>query len=281
MKYVDKNKNLKKLQKIELEMLKYFDEICHKHNLEYFLAYGTLIGAVRHQGFIPWDDDIDIYMKGQDYIKLVDILKDNKNKKYFFQSLETEKNYYLLWNKIRINNTVLIEKGWENIKVHKGISLDIFPLFDYPEDNSTYKKIARKYKISRLLIENNISPNGFYKSYGKFGKILSKILKLVPHSIRNKIVQKNVNYFANYSLNSSSYFSTDRGLIRKMNKNDFDKSILLKFEDKRFSCPSGYDHLLKGIYGNYMELPKEEDRVGHGEVYLCFNTKDDTNEQKK
>ena len=96
MKYVDKNKNLKQLQKVELELLKDFDEMCKENHVQYFLAYGSLLGAIRHKGFIPWDDDVDVHMFGKDYLKLTEALKDNKNEKYFFQSLETEKNYFSL-----------------------------------------------------------------------------------------------------------------------------------------------------------------------------------------
>lgn len=278
MKYVDKNKNLNQLQKVELEMLKYFDEFCKKNNLEYYLAYGTLLGAVRHEGFIPWDDDIDIHMKGKDYLKLVELLKNNDNKKYFFQSLETEKNYYLLWNKLRKNDTIFIEKGWENAKINKGISLDIFPLFEFPQEEKKFKKYIKKIKITRLLVENNLKPNKFINTYGRFGKILSKILRIIPQKYRNKIVINNIKYFSNYESNNDYYFSIDEGIDKKINKRVFSNKTLLKFEDTKFSCPIGYKEYLKTMYGNYMELPKEEDRVGHGEVFLCFNTKDDINE---
>ena len=278
MKYVDKNKHLKELQQKELEILKYFDKLCKKHNLEYFLAYGTLLGAVRHKGFIPWDDDIDVHMKGEDYLKLIDILKNNFDKKYFFQSIETEKNYYALWNKIRMKNTIFVEKGWENVNINQGIFLDIFPLIEYPDNNKSLKKIDTKIKITKLLIENNIKPNKFTHLYGKSGKILSKIFRLIPQSIRNKIALKNIKYLCNYKSNSGYYFSPDEGLQKKSKKIDFESSTNLKFEDCELKCPIGYDEYLKAIYNDYMTLPKEEDRIGHGEAYLCFNTKDDTDE---
>ena len=275
MKYVDKNKNLKKLQEHELEILKYFDKLCRDNNLEYYLAYGTLLGAIRHDGFIPWDDDIDLHMKGKDYLKLIELLKENKNKKYFFQSLETEKNYYLLWNKVRMNNTIFIEKGWENNEIHQGISLDIFPLIDYPENDKDKKKIDRIFKISKLLIDNNMKENKNYKSYGTSGKILSKVFKLIPQKIRNKIVIKNIKYLCQYESNNEYYYSTVWGTKKTFNKEWFKTSTDTNFEKKLFKTPIGYKKYLEKVYGDYMKLPKEEDRVGHGETYLCFDTTGD------
>lgn len=279
MKYVNKNQNLKKLQTKEIEILKYFDEICKQHDLEYYLAYGTLLGAIRHKGFIPWDDDIDIHMKGKDYIKLTNILKENQDQKYFFQSLETEPNYYLLWNKIRMNNTIFIEKGWEKNKIHQGISLDIFPLIEYPENLKDKKKIDRKLKITKLLIDNNMEENKNYKSYGISGKILSKIFKIIPQKLRNKKIINNINYLCNYESNSKHYFSTIRGTSKKFSKDCFSRTTKLAFETETFDAPIKSEKYLEEVYGDYMKLPKEEDRIGHGETYLCFNTQGVNNER--
>ena len=279
MKYVDKNKNLKKLQRKELELLKYFDNLCQENNLEYYIAYGTLLGAVRHKGFIPWDDDVDIHMKGKDYLKLIELLKDNFDTTYFFQSLETEENYYLLWNKIRMNNTIFIEKGWEDNNIHQGISLDIFPLLEWPENEKEKKKIDKIFKISKLLIDCNMKTNKNYKSYGMIGKILSKIFKLIPKKIRNKKIIKNINYLCNYKSNSEYYFSPDTGITQKISKSCFEKTTKLTFENEKFIAPRDYKKYLEEAYGDYMKLPDEKDRIGHGETYLCFDTTGDLDER--
>ena len=281
MKYCDKNKNLRKLQLKELDILKYFDSFCSKNKLKYFLFSGTLLGAVRHKGFIPWDDDVDITMSGSEYLKLAELFEKDKDDKYFFQSLETEKSYYLLWNKIRLNNTIFVEKGWEENDTHQGIFIDIFPLLEYPDNEKDKKIIARKIKISRLLIENNLKNNNYYKSYGKSGKILSKMFKLIPKFIRNKIAINNIKYLCNYKSNSGYYFVTDTGMDMKYKKEYFDKMVKLPFEDYEFLCPKDYHEVLEITYGDYMTLPKEEERRGHGESYLCFDTKDDLDEIKR
>jgi len=279
MKYVDKTKNLKKLQKIELEIVKYFDKVCDENNLKYYLAYGSLLGAVRHEGFIPWDDDVDMHMFGKDYLKIIDLLSINQDKKYFFQSLETEKNYYLLWNKIRLNNTIFIEKGWEDNEIHQGISLDIFPMIDYPDNIKDKKKIERIFKITKLMIDNNMKINKNYYSYGINGKILSKLFKLIPQNIRNKKIIKNIKFLCNYQSNSEYCFSLIRGTSKKYSKKAFKEITKLKFEDSKFNAPSDYDLYLREVYGDYMKLPPEEERIGHGETYLCFDTTGDKDDK--
>ncbi len=279
MEYIDKNKYLKELQEYELDILKYFDKICKDNNLEYFLAYGSLIGAMRHKGFIPWDDDVDVCMKSSDYLKLCEILKENKDDKYFFQSIETDKNYYLFWNKIRLNNTIFVEKGWEKNDVHQGIFIDIFPLLDYPDEKDK-KKIDRKFLITKLLLACNLKDNKFYNSYGKAGKLLFKLFKIIPQFIRNKIANNNINYLCKYNSNSKYYYVTDEGTKYKYNKEWFDETITLPFEKYNFLCPKESDKFLRSYYGDYMKLPPQEERVGHGECILCFDIKGDHDDKK-
>ena len=129
------NKELKKLQKIELELLIEFDRICNKHNLKYVLVGGTLIGAIRHKGFIPWDDDIDISMPRNDYNKFIEIQKKELNhNKYYFQSMETNKNFGLPFGKLRRKDSIYCESTCPIARNEQGIWIDIFPI-DKISDN--------------------------------------------------------------------------------------------------------------------------------------------------
>ena len=231
MKLVDKNKNIKKLQKKELEIMKYFNNFCEENNIKYYLAYGTLIGAVRHHGFIPWDDDVDIFVSGEDFLKLKEVFnKKIHNNKYFYQTLQTENNYYLLWDKVRLNDTIFVEEGWENNDINNGIFIDIFPLLEYPDTEKEEKKFIRKYKFIRLLVEANINNNkSRYNNYGFIGKILSKFIKILPQVIRNKIVIKNIKYLCLYKSNSKYYYSLDEGLKIKFLKKPFENIKTVKF----------------------------------------------------
>ena len=279
MRILDRKKDLKRLQENELEILSYFDEFCKKNNLEYYIAYGTLIGAVRHKGFIPWDDDVDVFMKGEDFLKVQEIFNNkNTDKRYFLQSLESEKNYYLLWNKIRLNNTIFVEKGWEENQINNGFFIDIFPLMDYPVGKLKQKLTSIKIKVTKLLINNNIKYNLKYDTYGFFGKILSKIFKLIPQKIRNKIVIRNMKKLCEYRSNSEYYYSIEEDLKVKFKKDFFEEKILLPINEKMFYAPKKYDECLKISYGDYMKLPPEEERAGHGEVYVKFEEEKDEKE---
>ena len=118
-----------------LDMVKDIDAVCKKHNIEYYLAYGSVLGAVRHQGFIPWDDDFDIMLKYEDYNKFMKACQEDLDtKKYFVQTLETDPNYYLSFGKIRNIQTTLIEENNKFENMVNGVYIDVFPLVGYPEE---------------------------------------------------------------------------------------------------------------------------------------------------
>lgn len=119
---------LRKLQMVELEILNEFVRLCEKHDLRYYLVGGTLLGAVRHQGFIPWDDDIDVAMPREDYDSFAKIAPQELNSQYFYQSPDTDPHYFLTYAKVRKNGTEVYEERFENSRFHKGIFIDIFPL---------------------------------------------------------------------------------------------------------------------------------------------------------
>ena len=123
---------LRKLQLTELEILDEFVRVCDSHGLRYYLIGGTLLGVVRHQGFIPWDDDIDVCMPRADYDRLAEIWGREASSRFFYQSPDTDPHYFLTYAKIRLNGTEVYEERFEKAKFHKGIFMDIFPLDPCP-----------------------------------------------------------------------------------------------------------------------------------------------------
>ncbi len=255
----------KKLKEYEVKILDKLVEICEKHDIEYFLAYGTLLGAVRHKGFIPWDDDIDVYMKPSDYYKFKSVMVSNKEEGYFYQALETEKYHSLTFSKLRMNNTSVIEEKLKKEDIHNGIYIDIFPLLPFFDDDKLNKKFFSRMKLLNLLIEADLKDRSKYNHYGRFGKVMSKIFKLIPRRIRNILAR---NMLKKILLPSDEY----NKYICMFDNNVFDKKLFsestdVEFEGKKYTSPKNYDKYLTDIYGDYMTPPPVDKRYGH-----CFES---------
>ena len=134
-------------KEILLDMLKYVDEICKKNNIKYFLYGGTLIGAIRHKGFIPWDDDLDICVPYKDYRKLITLLK--QDNKYNVHNPYDNEDYYYFFTKLTDKRTILIEDNYNRIK-DMGVFLDIFPFYHLPDSIEEYNKLYKKKKKKNI-----------------------------------------------------------------------------------------------------------------------------------
>lgn len=270
--------DVNKLKEYELKILDEFVSICENNNLNYYLAYGTLLGAIRHKGFIPWDDDIDVYMKGQDYYKLKKIMLKNNESKYFCQSLESEKYYNLSFAKIRMKNTLALEEKTKDEPFNKGIFIDIFPLIPYPTNKKDQKKFRRKIKLYNLLVESDMKNKTKYNNYGNVGKTLSKIFKIIPRSFRNIVAKRTLKKIILYNKEFDNYICIFDNII--FDKQIFANSIKVEYENKKYYSPKEYDKYLTTIYGDYMTPPKEEDRKGHSFIEVKFENEDDIIETK-
>ena len=257
----------------EVKILDYFSDFCDKNNLDYYLAYGTLLGAIRHKGFIPWDDDIDVYMTGKDYYLLKNKI-DNISDEYFYQSLETEKYYNLTFAKIRLNGTKAIEEKARYEKIeNKGIYIDIFPLIPYPDSEKERKLFWKKVNLLSLLIEADLVNMNKYKNYGKVGKILSRIFKVVPRKIRTFFARRLLKSLILYNGVYDNYVCiVDKKIFKKSFFNNSAKAL---FEGKKYKIPKEYDKYLEAIYGDYMQLPKIEDRKTHSFIEVDFGKDSD------
>lgn len=245
---------LRKLQLAKLDSIHEVERICKKHSLRFFIDYGTLIGAVRHRGYIPWDDDIDLCMPVSDYNKFLEIAKEELSSKFFMQTAETDPPYSLPFIKIRTNGTTDLYIPWKNKKIHQGLSLDIFVIF--PLANNKILR-AIQYKAAMLY---KLTYTGRIFTYNKAIYYLQKFLCLAPKFWRK------VTYplFAKYSEEKATHFShlieEPRGLIEKEGLFPF---VPLTFEDKEYPSPNNFDKYLRSLYGDYMTPPPEKERTGH------------------
>ncbi|MDE6655547.1 MAG: LicD family protein [Anaeroplasmataceae bacterium] len=255
---------LKKLQDIEIELLQEVDRICQKHNLVYTLAFGTLLGAVRHQGFIPWDDDIDIWMPREDYNKFKEICKTELNEKYFYQSHSTDKKYYYVFDKLRVNNTVFKETFLAKHKMHHGVFLDIFPL-DYVADKPSKRK--RQYFLFHFYRTGLISKFVDIKARKGKKKFMAMILKLLylffPMRFLYKKANKHATKYQHIPQKYYTDFSVGLGRVDDMYLlpvEYFKDIIRVPFGPIEANVPKQYDELLRKTYGDYMQLPPVENR---------------------
>jgi lipopolysaccharide cholinephosphotransferase len=258
--------SLRDAQMIMVDILKDVHELCEKHGLKYFLDAGTLIGAVRHKGFIPWDDDVDIGMLREDYNKFLEIAKNELPEHLFLQTFETD-NYYDIYPvpcKVRYNNTILFEAGTtENHKMHNGVYIDVFPYDSLPKHNFIYK-IQRMLSYNILKSFKRIKDTPEKLSFKN--RITFSFYRLVIKLFPNKRRLKLFNYLTTWNDVNSEYmgYGVDTYWSEYIyKKSDYFDLAKLEFEGQYFYAPKNYDAILTQLYGDYMTMPKVEDRVWH------------------
>lgn len=235
------------------EMVKDIDNICKKHNIKYYLAYGSCLGAVRHKGFIPWDDDFDIIMKYDEYLKFLDVCQEELDKEtYFVQTLDTDPNYYLSFAKIRNIKTTLIEENNKDEKMINGVYIDVFPLVGYP--NNKFKQLILKINRAFVLSANRNVINN---------KLLYNIFKMILKIVGKKRIIKYctrqcVKYKCEDHEQIISVFDGDGIQIGLTSNNVLGKPKRVKFEDLKLPIPENYDVYLKNLFGDYMKIPSKE-----------------------
>lgn len=260
---MDSQKLTKDLQRVEMEMLIVFIEICQKYHLKYFLIGGSCLGAIRHHGFIPWDDDIDIGMPRRDYEIFCEIASKELGDSYFLQNFDTEPNCGLVFGKIRKNGTILSETYSHHIDMNQGIWIDIFP-YDYVYENSVFRKIhfyfyllIKDLYIIKCGYKNPRPQSKIFSFSFKIAKIISQIL---PLSVYIKILKKIM-----VSCKSSRYVFPFGGAYPKKDvipKNWINDLQEVDFEEQSCFVFSKSDNYLKQLYNNYMQLPPVEKRKG-------------------
>ena len=260
---------LRKLQLVELEILEQIDTICTQNGISYFLDSGTALGAVRHGGFIPWDDDVDIGMLREDYEHFIQIAETELDPKYCIQTRETEPNFGKYSAKVRKRGTIFPEKGSENF-TERGIFVDIYP-FDYIDNDIRIanRQINKARRI--LLLLRFIQTN----------ERRSSVLKRILHKLTTIVVPEKAleNYYIRYctqysktptaNLTCFSYrMARDHNYI--FSYDEMLPSHRIKFEGKDFMIMKNSDYYLRTMYHDYLTLPPEEKRICHASDEVVF-----------
>ena len=260
--------DISEIQQMELGIMEYIHEVCQKIGVKYFLAYGSLIGAVRHQGFIPWDDDMDICMLRDDYEKLQDYLIAHPDERYEVMSYKNNINYVYPFMKVQDNHTYLVE---EDVRIDSdmGIYVDIFPVDGYEDDQ------AFKDKMTKIIKKRQLSCYTF-KGITNTKSVVNSIIRYISVIIfyftnTNKYVAQ-IDELAK-SRKVEDYELVDYVIYKDMNKPVWKREWLEQvesgsFEGKEFMIPKHYHEILTSDYGNYMQLPPVEQQVSHHDFKL-------------
>lgn len=251
---------LRSLQLTMLEILKVYDKFCREHDLKYSLYAGSLLGAVRHKGFIPWDDDLDVCMSRTDYEKFLKLWRKAPVEGYVLQNKENSKYFDQSFSKIRKDHTTFLQDEWQVGNHHTGIFLDVFPIDRIP--NGKLKRFLFKWNCMKyqLLTREFVPSKG--NCVVRLGSFV--ILTCTPKSCREKVRQfalkKIIKYNDQHELETVA-IETMASLRKPFAPDMLDAYIDLPFEDGKFMCFAGWDDHLRRKFGNYMQLPPEEDRA--------------------
>lgn len=259
------------IKKIANAGLIYLKEYCEKNNIRFYLAYGTLIGAVRHQGFIPWDDDIDVWVPRNDYNRLLELSRFNTgDEEWSIIAHENENKYWFPWAKLCHKKTVVTPSRFQNGFLY-GISIDIFPLDDVNVE------IIEK-KEAKLFVESlysdvmeRTSSLGIYTGGFKWPQhaktIIKRKVQYYTSHLKGISVEKVLKMCieeCTKDLESSNFCHSVLAFGKDVwDKKDFNEVEYALFEGNYYPIPKGYNSILTSIYGNYMELPPEKERISN------------------
>ena len=256
-------------KRILLEMLEYIDKLCRNNGIKYSLIGGSLLGAIRHKGFIPWDDDIDIILDKKNYDMLLNILKNSDNNDYFALIPNITKDYPIQFAKLINKHTILKERGVLTKIENYGLFLDIFCYNYVPDDEVERKKYYNKFhfyqrSLAKLKINKEkslfhnlrrIAKNIYISIFGYKGN-LNKILNLFDRNYKSP---------TNYVMSNNPAYGYDKEIQKTENIKEY---INTKFENIDVMIFKNYNEILKTTFGDYMKFPPKEKRRSHGlEVY--------------
>ena len=261
--------DLKRLHEVQVEIVSDVDKFCKENDITYFLIAGSLLGSIRHKGFIPWDDDIDIGMMRSDYEKFIKLYPNNSKNKYYVQSLETDPKYWQSYAKVRKSNTLMIEERVKDLSVNKEIFIDVFP-FDKVSDLG-YEKVKIRANLIKVIRDTIYLKRHIKKLYECNFKIFATVLRIFPVKFLYFMQKKMMTYYQNKNTHHCiCYIGEYKTRNEYMNIDDFLPVKKGDFENKKFNILNNPHAYLEKIYGNYMELPPVNKRITHGILKVDF-----------
>ena len=264
---------MQELRTCQLNILDFIDGLCKKHNLKYCIDYGTLLGAVRHKGYIPWDDDIDISMLRDDYDKLIEICKKEPDRRYRLSCVELDPDCMYSFGKFIDTHTVLYELGDTDKGIKTGVFVDVFVYDNAPADeaerNRAFDRLDFLGKLRHLQIPRNED------SLSIRSLLIIALRKIVavlfPKQYFTKRIVEAAGKFKKLNTGLVSDFTCQYYNARWcVDKKIFEEQIEVDFEGKKYKAPKRYDEWLRLQYGNYMKLPSIEEQKAAQHIITAY-----------
>ena len=258
------NENLRKVQLLQLKLVKFLKEICEDNDIKYLIVAGTLLGAVRHKGFIPWDDDLDVGMLRDDYEKFLKVCPLYLTDEICLQDWHSEKEFPGAYAKLRLKNTVYIERNSQYVNINKGIYIDIFPFDNTPNGRlSRFKQklISGSYK-KMLIAKSGSTP---WSQIEKLKYLCYKLLKgwssLFSFDFLHMKLDKCMMKYNSLQTEKITAFGGAYGYDKETIEKEWVRNtIQIEFENTMLPAPALYDKYLTYFYGEYMTPPPENKR---------------------
>lgn len=262
--------DLRGLQMKELEIMQAVHDACEKLNIEYFICFGTLIGAIRHKGFIPWDDDIDIMMTYENYDRFIKEAPSVLPPNLKLQHWSTEKNCPRLVLKVKDVNTTFLHEELLDVDISYGVAMDIFPLLRVKDKKALKKELMKEERFSAInrFLDSSFVDTVVRKSSIRKARFLHFVYAKSPFKIKDraKFLAKEEDRRRKLSAtpgNDFTYIDNCTGPYSM-----FTERALYQFEDRMFYGPKDYDKVLKLHYGDYMKIPPKEDQRTHKPLFV-------------
>lgn len=264
---MNKTQTIRDVQMKILVIMKYIDKLCRENGIVYYIMGGTALGAVRHGGFIPWDDDLDIFMKPADYYKFKAIFEENKGDGFVLQEWNTTPKY-LEYAKVRMNGTTFIEENFKDRRdMHHGIYVDIMILHKVPDKILTQRFV---YFCSKFVTLYALSQRN-WKPKNKIQVLLLKCLRLIPSGLLNELCYEYIYKYDDIKSNYKYCYWITPAKFRNglFDKSFFESPVDISFEDTRLLASEKIREYLEYRYGDYMKLPSKESRKAavHAWIY--------------